>query len=184
MAGTLLFFRQDSVNLLENKDASVGPLDNENKHAPRIARSGYRRDERIKRLYARQLEGLPAKKLILDHAQKEQVSEETAWRDWREVAKLNDQDFSVERETMGARIFAMRQKVLNAALRRGQMNTAAQILDSLARQVGCDVPTMNEILPEIRVRIDQPEQIPPKEQSQLPMIDITEKESEENGSNP
>ena len=64
--------------------------------------------ERVKRLYMRQLEGLTANQLVLD--QKEQVSEETAWRDWREVAKLNDEDFARERETMGARIFALRQK--------------------------------------------------------------------------
>ena len=166
------------MNLVEDKDASVGPVEEpkENKHAPKIFRPGLRKQERIKRLYLRQLEGLPAKHLVLDHAQKEQVSEETAWRDWREVAKLNDQDFAIERETMAARIFAMRQKVLNAALKRGQMNTAAQILDSLARQIGCDEPTATESLPEIRVRVEPPAQMPGSEAAQLPPIDVTEPE--------
>ena len=114
--------------------------------------------ERIKRLYMRQLEGLPAKQLVLDHAKKEGISEETSWRDWREVAKLNNEDFSVERETMAARIFSMRQKVLNSAVRKGQLQTAAQLLDSLARQVGCDEAVVNSSLPEIRVKIQKPEQ--------------------------
>ena len=182
MAGTLLLFKQDSVNLVENKDASVGPVEEpkENKHAPKITRHHYKREQRIKRLYLRQLEGLPAKQLVLDHASKEQISEETAWRDWREVGKLNDEDFAVERETMAARIFSMRQKVLNAALKRGQMNTAAQILDSLARQIGCDEPTATEALPEIRVRVEPPAQLPGPDPAQLPAIDITETEDAEN----
>ena len=64
------------MNLVENKDASVGPLEEpkENKHAPKITRKHYKREQRIKRLYMRQLEGLPAKQLVLDHAQKEQIA--------------------------------------------------------------------------------------------------------------
>ena len=79
----------------------------ENKHAPKITRFHYKREQRIKRLYMRQLEGLPAKQLVLDHAQKEQISEETAWRDWREVANLNNQDFELEREKYASRIFCL-----------------------------------------------------------------------------
>ena len=182
LAGTLLLFKQDSVNLVENKDASVGPLEEpkENKHAPKITRFHYKREQRIKRLYMRQLEGLPAKQLVLDHAQKEQISEETAWRDWREVANLNNQDFELEREKYASRIFSMRQKVLNAAIKRGQLQTAASILDSLARQVGCDVQTATESLPEIRVRVEPPAQLPGPDPAQLPAIDITETEHVEN----
>lgn len=139
---------------------------------------------RIQRLYKRQLEGLPVRQLVLEHATKEQIGIATAWRDWKGVYDLVAEDFEKERTKMAGRIFMQRQRLFNAAMKRGQMQTAANVLDSLARQVGCDVPTTNEILPEIRVRIDQPEQIPPKEQAQLPMIDITAKESEENGSNP
>lgn len=167
------------MNLLEDTSAPVGPDEKENKHAPRITRKGYLKAERVKRLYMRQLEGLTAKQLVLDHAKKEQVSEETAWRDWREVAKLNDEDFARERETMGARIFALRQKVFNAAMRRGQMNTAAQVLDSLARQVGCDEPQSNDMLPEIRVRVEPPAPIAGTTPTQLPAIDVTETQDAE-----
>jgi|TARA_B100000035_G_scaffold61396_1_gene49517 hypothetical protein len=176
----LLFLKKDSVNLLEDNSAPVGPDEKENKHAPRITRKTYLKMERVKRLYMRQLEGLTANQLVLDHAKKEQVSEETAWRDWREVAKLNDEDFARERETMGARIFALRQKVFNAAMRRGQMNTAAQVLDSLARQVGCDEPQSTEMLPEIRVRVEPPAPIAGTTPTQLPAIDVTETEDVEN----
>ena len=161
----MLFSKKDSVNLLEDIDALVGPESTdlvpeppENKHAPKIARKGFLKEERIKRLYMRQLEGLPAKQLVFDHAKKENISRETAWRDWRAVSKLNDEDFSVERETMAARIFSMRQKVLNSAVRKGQLQTAAQLLDSLARQVGCDEAVVNSSLPEIRVKIQKPEE--------------------------
>ena len=168
------------MNLLEDKSAPVGPDEKENKHAPKIARTQYRKMERVKRLYMRQLEGLTAKQLVLDHAKKEGISEETSWRDWREVAKLNNEDFARERETMGARIFAMRQKVFNAAMRRGQMNTAAQVLDSLARQVGCDEALTSEALPEIRVRVEPPAPIAGTEPAQLPTIDVTETQDVEN----
>jgi len=176
------------VNLLEDNIVPVGH-DNETPEEGKIvkppgsqalSRKKALKQERIKKLYMRQLEGLPAKQLVLDHARKEQVSEETAWRDWREVSKLNDQDFSLERETMAARIFAMRQKVLNAALRRGQMQTAASVLDSLARQVGCDEAQMSQILPEIRVRVENPEDTPTTGTPQPPMIDITETKDGDN----
>ena len=94
------------MNLLEDNIVPVGH-DNETPEEGKIvkppgsqalSRKKALKQERIKKLYMRQLEGLPAKQLVLDHARKEQVSEETAWRDWREVAKLNDQDFSLERE--------------------------------------------------------------------------------------
>jgi len=170
------------VNLVENKDVPVGHSEEpkENKHAPKITRFHYKREQRIKRLYMRQLEGLPAKQLVLDHAQKEQISEETAWRDWREVGNLNNQDFELEREKYASRIFSMRQKVLNAAIKRGQLQTAASILDSLARQVGCDEPTATESLPEIRVRVEPPAQMTGSEAAALPPIDVTQTEDVEN----
>ena len=166
------------MNLVDDNSAPVGQED-EKSRQPRRKRTQILKAERIKRLYMRQLEGLTAKQLVLDHAKKEQVSEDTAWRDWREVASMNNEDFARERETMGARIFALRQKVFNAAMRRGQMNTAAQVLDSLARQVGCDEPQSNDMLPEIRVRVEPPAPITGADQAQLPAIDVTESQDAE-----
>ena len=90
-------------------------------------------EARIRRLYRRQLEGLTARQLVLDHAAKEQIGQRTAWRDWEAVQKLNKEDFSLERDAMAGRIFSMRQRLFHTSMKRGQMNTAAQVLDSLAR---------------------------------------------------
>ena len=107
---------------------------------------------RIQRLYRRQLEGLPVRQLVMEHATKEQIGIATAWRDWKGVYELVAEDFAQERDKMGSRIFAQRQRLFNAAMKRGQMQTAANILDSLARQVGCDQPEVSETLPEITLR--------------------------------
>ena len=46
-------------------------------------------EARILRLYRRQLEGLPALQLVLDHANKEQVGRATAFRDWKAVQAVS-----------------------------------------------------------------------------------------------
>ena len=111
----------------------------------------------IQPLYKRQLEGLPVRQLVMDHAVKEQIGIATAWRDWKGVYELVAEDFANERDKMSSRIFAQRQRLFNAAMTRGQMQSAANVLDSLARQVGCDQPEVSETLPEIHVRIEKPE---------------------------
>ena len=110
---------------------------------------------RIQRLYRRQLEGLPVRQLVMEHATKEHRGLATAWRDWKGVYELVAEDFAKERDKMGSRIFAQRQRLFNAAMKRGQMQTAANVLDSLARQVGCDQPEVSETLPEIHVKIEK-----------------------------
>ena len=114
-------------------------------------------EARIMRLYRRQLEGLPALQLVLDHAAKEQVGRATAFRDWKAVQALNREDFERERDEMASRIFSMRSRLYNSAVKRGQMQTAANVLDSLARMVGCDQPEESSTLPEIHVKIEKPE---------------------------
>ena len=114
-------------------------------------------EARIMRLYRRQLEGLPALQLVLDHAAKEQVGRATAFRDWKAVQALNREDFERERDEMASRIFSMRSRLFNSAVKRGQMQTAANVLDSLARMVGCDQPEESSTLPEIHVKIEKPE---------------------------
>ena len=56
------------------------------------------------RLYKRQLEGLTVRQLVLDHAAKEGVCEQTAWFDWRQVNAWNDEDWQKDRENMIARL--------------------------------------------------------------------------------
>ena len=135
---------------------------------------------RIQRLYKRQLEGLPVRQLVVEHAAKEQIGIATAWRDWKGVYDLVAEDFEKERTKMAGRIFMQRQRLFHAAMKRGQMQTAANVLDSLARQVGCDEPTTSESLPEIRVRVEPPNQVTGSEAAQLPPIDVTQNENVEN----
>ncbi len=83
------------------------------------------KQERIRRLYRRQLDGLSARALVYDHAEKEQVSVETAWRDWREVKLLVDEDWQADRDNMLARLQHMRTKLFHQALKKGQLQTAS-----------------------------------------------------------
>ena len=131
---------------------------------------------RIQRLYKRQLEGLPVRQLVMEHATREQIGMATAWRDWKGVYELVAEDFEKERTKMAGRIFMQRQRLFHAAMKRGQMQTAANVLDSLARQVGCDMPEQTSSLPEIRVHVEPPEKLPSTEAHQLPPIDVTQAE--------
>jgi hypothetical protein len=92
-------------------------------------------EQRQQRLYKRQLEGLSARQLVLDHAEREGCSVATAWRDWEVVNRWNSEDWNKDRENMLARLQTMRAKLFNAAIRKGQLQTAAQVLDSLGKVV-------------------------------------------------
>ena len=135
---------------------------------------------RIQRLYKRQLEGLPVRQLVLEHATKEQIGIATAWRDWKGVYDLVAEDFERERTKMAGRIFMQRQRLFNAAMKRGQMQTAANVLDSLARQVGCDMPEQTSSLPEIRVTVEPPNELPGSDAAQLPQAEVIDVENEHN----
>jgi heme-degrading monooxygenase HmoA len=108
-------------------------------------------EQRQQRLYRRQLDGLSARQLVLEHAERESVSVATAWRDWEAVNKWNSEDWERDRQNMLARLQTMRTKLFNAAIRKGQLQTAAQVLDSLGRvineggveQQAAAAPTLN-----------------------------------------
>lgn len=134
---------------------------------------------RIQRLYRRQLEGLPVRQLVMEHATKEQIGIATAWRDWKGVYALVAEDFERERTRMAGRIFMQRQRLFNAAMKRGQMQTAANVLDSLARQVGCDMPEQTSALPEIRVTVEPPNELPGSDAAQLPEAEVIDIENEQ-----
>ena len=113
-------------------------------------------ENRVQRLYKRQLEGLTCRQLVFDHAEREQIAVATAWRDWKKVQALNNEDFKLERENMAGRIFSMRNRLFNASVKRGQMATAAQVLDSLAKMVGCDeTEEKGTSVPEINIKIER-----------------------------
>ena len=111
-------------------------------------------EQRRQRLYKRQLEGLPARHLVLEHSSREGVCVKTAWNDWKEVTKWNEEDWQKDRDNMISRLQAMRVRLFDRAVKKGQLQTAAQILDSLGKVVGESVETVNINAPELAIRIE------------------------------
>ena len=119
-----------------NTAPDVAPEVDEKQPRPYGKRNPYAYiEQRQQRLYRRQLEGLSARQLVLDHADREGISVATAWRDWEAVNAWNSEDWERDRQNMLARLQTMRTKLFNAAIRKGQLQTAAQILDSLGKVV-------------------------------------------------
>ena len=112
-------------------------------------------EARCQRLYKRQLEGLTPRQLVLDHSAKESICLATAWKDWKKVNQWNEEDWMKDRENMIARIQSMRIKLFDKAVKKGQLQTAAQILDSLGKVVGESVETVNINAPELAIRVEQ-----------------------------
>ena len=110
--------------------------------------------KRSQRLYARQLEGKTTRQLVIEHANIEGISETTAWQDWDKVKVWNNEDWEKDRETMLPRLQAMRIRLFNKAVKKGQLQTAAQILDSLGKVIGESVETVNIQAPELAIRIE------------------------------
>jgi hypothetical protein len=99
------------------------------------------------------LDGLSARALVYDHAEKEQVSIETAWRDWRAVKLIVDEDWQADRENMLARLQHMRTKLFHQALKKGQLQTASQVLDSIGRVIGESTEMVNIQAPDLTIKI-------------------------------
>jgi len=93
-------------------------------------------EERRKRLYRRQLTGLPVRQLVLDHADRESIGEVTAWRDWDAVKQWNEEDWSKDRESIVSRLQAMRMRAIDAAIRKGQIGSAQLLMRDLGAVVG------------------------------------------------
>ena len=110
--------------------------------------------ERAQRLYSRQLEGQTTRQLVIEHSKIEQISITTAWEDWGRVKTWNTEDWDKDRENMLPRLQAMRVRLFNKAVKKGQLQTAAQILDSLGKVIGESIETVNIQAPELAFRIE------------------------------
>lgn len=106
-------------------------------------------EERRKRLYKRQLTGLPVRQLVLDHADRESIAEATAWRDWEAVSLWNEEDWKKDRERIVSRLQAMRMRAIDAAIRKGQIGSAQLLMRDLGAVVG-------EVSPEVLAQTQQP----------------------------
>ena len=98
--------------------------------------------------------GKTTRQLVIEHSHREGISETTGWADWNKVKEWNDQDWLKERDKMIPRLQAMRMRLFNKAISKGQLQTAAQILDSLGKVVGESVETVNIQAPELAIRIE------------------------------
>ena len=111
-------------------------------------------EARCQRLYSKQLEGKTTRQLVIEHSHREGISETTGWADWNKVKEWNDQDWLKEREKMIPRLQAMRMRLFNKAISKGQLQTAAQILDSLGKVIGESVETVNIQAPELSIKVE------------------------------
>ena len=110
--------------------------------------------ERAQRLYSRQLEGQTTRQLVIEHSKIEQISITTAWEDWGRVKTWNTEDWDKDRENMLPRLQAMRVRLFNKAVKKGQLQTAAQILDSLGKVIGESIETVNIQAPELSIKVE------------------------------
>ena len=112
-------------------------------------------EARQRRLYRRQLEGLPARHLVLDHADRENVSVATAWKDWTVVSDWNEQDFNEERPKLLSRLQNMRMRAIEKAIRKGQLSSAAMMMDSLGKVLQESENEVNISAPNLSIKIEQ-----------------------------
>ena len=111
-------------------------------------------EARRQNLYSRQLTGKTTRQLVLEHASREQIVVETAWREWRKVKEWNDEDWDKDREKMISRLQGMRMRLFEQAVKKGQLQTAAQILDSLGKVVGESVENINLNTPQLSISVE------------------------------
>lgn len=111
-------------------------------------------EQRRRRLYMRQLDGLSARALIYQHVEREGISERTAWTDWKAVQAWSEEDWQRDRENMLARLQHMRTKLFHQALKKGQLQTAAQVLDGIGRVIGESTETINIQAPDLKIQIE------------------------------
>jgi len=109
---------------------------------------------RRQRLYRKQIEGLPARQLVIDHALKENVTERTGWDDWEKVKQWNDEDWNKDRDSMISRIQTIRLRAIDKAMRKGQFMVVQGLLADLGKVVGESVETINIQAPELSIRVE------------------------------
>ena len=111
-------------------------------------------EARRQRLYSKQLTGKTTRQLVHEHSSREGIGIDTAWSDWKQVKKWNDEDWEQDREKMISRLQGMRMRLFDQAVRNGQLQTAAQILDSLGKVLGESVENINLNTPQLSIQVE------------------------------
>ena len=112
-------------------------------------------EARQRRLYRRQLEGLPARQLVLDHADRESIAVATAWKDWNVVSEWNEKDFNEEKASLVSRLQNMRMRAIEKAIRKGQLSSAAMMMDSLGKVLNESESDVTISAPNLSIKIEQ-----------------------------
>ena len=111
-------------------------------------------EARRQRLYSKQLTGKTTRQLVHEHSSREGIGIDTAWSDWKQVKKWNDEDWEQDREKMISRLQGMRMRLFDQAVRKGQLQPAAQILDSLGKVLGESVENINLTTPQLSIQVE------------------------------
>ena len=111
-------------------------------------------EARRQRLYSKQLTGKTTRQFVHEHSSREGIGIDTAWSDWKQVKKWNDEDWEQDREKMVSRLQGMRMRLFDQAVRKGQLQTAAQILDSLGKVLGESVENINLNTPQLSIQVE------------------------------
>ena len=112
-------------------------------------------EARQRRLYKQQLLGLPARHLVLEHMDRENVSYATAWKDWKVISEWNERDFQEEKATLVSRLQNMRMRAIEKAIRKGQLSSAAMMMDSLGKVLNEAESDVTISAPNLSIRIEQ-----------------------------
>ena len=112
-------------------------------------------EARRQRLYSKQLTGKTTSQLVHEHSSREGIGIDTAWSDWKQVKKWNDEDWEQDREKMISRLQGMRMRLFNKAMKMGQLQTAAQIFDSLGKVLGESEETINLNTPQLSISVEK-----------------------------
>ena len=86
-------------------------------------------------MYRAQQDGLSCRAIVYEHMSREGVSESTAWRDWDQVKKWNEEDWAGERENVVARLTSLRFRAIEKAMRKGQLMVASTLMAQLGATV-------------------------------------------------
>ena len=112
-------------------------------------------EARQKRLYRRQLSGLPARQLVLDHVERESISEKTGWMDWRKVQEWNDAGWEEEKASILSRVQSMRMNIIEKSIKAKNFQTAILGLEHLARTAGIDEPGVGDESVKLNIQIEK-----------------------------
>ena len=112
-------------------------------------------EARQKRLYRRQLSGLPARQLVLDHVERESISEKTGWSDWKRVQQWNDEGWEDEKASILSRVQSLRLSIIEKSIRAKNFQTAILGLEHLARTAGIDEPGVGDESVKLNIQIEK-----------------------------